>query len=89
MSRSARNLFRTLLFVFVGLCVGSALLEHVANPTRRIELQSLFQEVMNSGKAQDNYFHDAEGRHWAILRAGTRIQTSRSVREVEERWKSA
>jgi two-component system cell cycle sensor histidine kinase/response regulator CckA len=46
--------------------IGGALLDYVPDHGRRVELQSLFQEVINSGKAQDNYFHDAEGRHWVI-----------------------
>jgi pimeloyl-ACP methyl ester carboxylesterase len=46
-SRSARNLFRTLLFVFVGLCVGSALLEHVleARDAARLTENETFYSV--------------------------------------------
>ena len=46
--------------------IGHALLDYVPDPVRRVELQSAFQEVMGSGKARDNHFHDPTGRHWLV-----------------------
>src|SRR6202012_657809 len=46
--------------------IGRPLLENVPDPARRDELQALFNEVMESGKAQFNYFHAADGRYWVV-----------------------
>jgi len=46
--------------------IGHALLDYVPDPVRRVELQGAFQEVINSGKARDNHFHAADGRHWLV-----------------------
>jgi PAS domain S-box-containing protein len=45
---------------------GHALLDYVPEAARRTELQSLFQEVIHSGQAQDNHFHAPDGRHWLV-----------------------
>ena len=45
---------------------GRALLDYVADPARRTELQTLFQEVLDSGKAQFNYFHAEDGHYWVV-----------------------
>ena len=55
-----------------GICLtgaperGRALLDYVADPARRAELQVLFQEVVDSGKAQFNYFHADDGHYWVV-----------------------
>jgi PAS domain S-box-containing protein len=46
--------------------IGHALLDYVPDTTRRTELQTLFQEVIRSGKAQDNHFHSPDGRYWLV-----------------------
>ena len=46
--------------------IGTKLLDHVPDPARQGELQTIFQEVLTTGKAQDNYFHAADGRHWVL-----------------------
>jgi len=46
--------------------IGHALLDYVPDPARQAELRSLFQEVINSGKARDNHFHVPDGRHWLV-----------------------
>jgi len=46
--------------------VGHPLLDYVPNPARRVELRSLFQEVISSGKARDNHFQGPDGRHWLV-----------------------
>jgi PAS domain S-box-containing protein len=46
--------------------IGRALLDHISDSARRTELQSVFQEVINSGNAQSNYFHAADGHYWVI-----------------------
>ena len=46
--------------------MGRALLDDVPDPARRLELQSLFQEVMQLGQAQDNHFHAPDGRYWLM-----------------------
>jgi len=45
---------------------GHALLEYVPDPARRMELQSLFQEVIRSGKALENHFQAPDGRYWLV-----------------------
>ncbi len=46
--------------------IGRALLDYVSDAARRAELQSVFQEVISSGKAQSNFFHAADGHYWVI-----------------------
>jgi PAS domain S-box-containing protein len=46
--------------------IGRALLDYVSDSARRTELQSVFQEVINSGRAQSNFFHAADGHYWVI-----------------------
>ncbi len=46
--------------------MGRSLLDHVPDSTRRAELLALFQEVMESGKAQFNNFHAADGHYWVV-----------------------
>jgi PAS domain S-box-containing protein len=46
--------------------IGRALLDYVPDPARRVELNSLFQEVIKSGAARDNNFHAPNGRHWLV-----------------------
>jgi PAS domain S-box-containing protein len=55
-----------------GICLngvpemGHNLLDYVPDPERRSELHALFQEVIRSGKAQDNHFHAPDGRYWLV-----------------------
>jgi len=46
--------------------IGRPLLDYVPDPDRRAALHSLFQQVMDSGKVQSNFFHAEDGHHWAI-----------------------
>jgi two-component system cell cycle sensor histidine kinase/response regulator CckA len=46
--------------------IGRSLLDHVPDAVRRTELHSLFREVMESGKAQFNNFHAADGHYWVV-----------------------
>lgn len=46
--------------------IGRVLLDYVPDGNRREELQSLFLEVMASGKAQSDIFHDEAGHHWVV-----------------------
>ena len=46
--------------------IGRALLDYVPDFARRAELLSVFQEVINSGKTQSNFFHAADGHYWVI-----------------------
>ena len=46
--------------------IGHALLDYVPDPVRRAELQAAFQEVIRSGKAQDNHFRSPDNRHWLV-----------------------
>jgi PAS domain S-box-containing protein len=46
--------------------IGRALIDYVADPGRRAELLSAFQQVMDSGKAQSNFFQAADGLYWAV-----------------------
>jgi len=46
--------------------IGRALTDYVPDPDRRAELQLLFQQVMDSGKAQANFFHAEDGHYWAV-----------------------
>jgi PAS domain S-box-containing protein len=46
--------------------IGRALLDYVPDAARRAELNSLFQEVIGSGKARDNHFHAPDGRYWLV-----------------------
>ena len=46
--------------------IGGALLDYAPDPARRAELQALFQEVMSSRLAKDNYFRAADGHHWVM-----------------------
>jgi PAS domain S-box-containing protein len=46
--------------------VGKALLDYVPDFARQAELLALFQEVMISGLARDNYFRAADGHHWLV-----------------------
>jgi PAS domain S-box-containing protein len=46
--------------------IGCALLDYVPDPARRMELHSLFQEVIRSSKAQENHFHAPDGRYWLV-----------------------
>ena len=55
-----------------GICVcsgpqmGRVLLDYVADVNRREELQSLFQQVVDSGRAQENHYSAADGRYWLV-----------------------
>jgi PAS domain S-box-containing protein len=44
--------------------IGRTLLDYVPDAARRAELLAMFQEVINSGAAKDNYFRTADGHHW-------------------------
>ena len=46
--------------------IGRVLLTYVPDPTRRAEMQTLFQEVLTGGRARDNHFHAPDGRHWLV-----------------------
>jgi two-component system cell cycle sensor histidine kinase/response regulator CckA len=46
--------------------IGRSLLDYVPDAARKAELQIMFKEVINSGKAQANYFHAADGHYWVI-----------------------
>ena len=46
--------------------IGRALLDYVPDTTRRAELRYVFQDVITSGKTQDNRFQSADGRHWLM-----------------------
>ena len=46
--------------------IGRALIDYVPDAARRAELLAAFQLVMDSGKAQSNFFQAADGRYWAI-----------------------
>jgi two-component system, cell cycle sensor histidine kinase and response regulator CckA len=46
--------------------IGRALLDNVADPVRRGELRLAFEEVIGTGRPQDNHFHSPDGRFWLI-----------------------
>jgi two-component system cell cycle sensor histidine kinase/response regulator CckA len=46
--------------------IGRALTDYVSNPERRAELLVLFQQVLDSGKAQANFSHAEDGHYWAV-----------------------
>ena len=46
--------------------IGRALLDYVPDAARRGELRLDFQEVFVTGKAQENHFQAADGRHWLV-----------------------
>ncbi len=55
-----------------GICLthapemGRSLLDYVPDLYRRTELKLLFQQVMDSGQAQGNFFHSEDGHYWAV-----------------------
>lgn len=55
-----------------GICLtcapemGRLLIDYVPDPERRNELLTLFQQVMDSGDAQANFFHSDDGHYWAV-----------------------
>ena len=46
--------------------IGRPLLDHVPETARRGELRLAFEEVIATGKPQDNLFHAPDGRHWLM-----------------------
>jgi len=46
--------------------IGRALIDYVPDTGRRAELLASFQQVLDSGKAQSNFFQAADGRYWAV-----------------------
>jgi len=46
--------------------IGRPLLDHVPEATRRGELRLAFEEVVATGKPQENLFHSPDGRHWLM-----------------------
>jgi PAS domain S-box-containing protein len=46
--------------------IGRALIDYVPDAGRRMELLSSFQQVLDSGKAQANFYQAADGRYWAV-----------------------
>ena len=44
--------------------LGLSLLDFVPDTGRRAELRQAFEEVIGTGRPQDNHFHSADGRHW-------------------------
>jgi PAS domain S-box-containing protein len=46
--------------------IGRPLTDYVPDAERRAELQALFQQVMDSGDAQANFFHAEDGHYWAV-----------------------
>ncbi len=46
--------------------LGRPLLDHVPEVARRGELRLAFEEVMATGKPQDNFYHSPDGRYWLM-----------------------
>jgi len=46
--------------------MGRPLLDHVPDAARRGELRLTFEEVIATGKPQENHFHAPDGRHWLM-----------------------
>ena len=46
--------------------LGQPLLDHVPEAARRGELRLAFEEVMATGKPQDNFYHSPDGRYWLM-----------------------
>lgn len=46
--------------------IGRALLDYVPDSVRRGELRLAFEEVIGTGRMQDNHFHSADGRYWLM-----------------------
>jgi PAS domain S-box-containing protein len=46
--------------------IGRALIDYVPDTGRRAEMLASFQQVLDSGKAQSNFFQAADGRYWAV-----------------------
>jgi PAS domain S-box-containing protein len=52
-------------FLFEGPpAIGRPLLDHVADPARRGELRLAFEEVIATGRIQENHYHSHDGRRW-------------------------
>ena len=46
--------------------IGRPLLDHVADTSRRGELRLAFEEVVATGKPQENRFHSPDGHYWLM-----------------------
>ena len=46
--------------------IGLTLLDFVADGARRSELRQAFEEVIGTGKPQENHYHSADGRYWLM-----------------------
>lgn len=44
--------------------IGRPLLDHVNDPARCGELRLAFEEVIATGRMQENHYHSADGRYW-------------------------
>jgi len=44
--------------------IGRPLLDHVEDPARRGELRLAFEEVIATGRLQENHYHSPDGRRW-------------------------
>ncbi len=46
--------------------IGRELIDYVPDAGRRMELLASFQQVLDSGKAQANFYQAGDGRYWAV-----------------------